>query len=366
MRRLSTTIRTISSVLLLSITLCGTSAAQTAGDPLDAGAKADAEAAGFFTKGKAAFTAQKYDDAYRAFQEAWARKKTYDIAGNLAQVELKLGKLRDAAEHLQHAVKNFPLSGDQNQKAVMQKHLEQARGKFHALTLDIPIPGAQIYIDGILVGTAPHDPFFLDAGTVDKPLRQTIEVKHPGYEVWRGGTVSLAGSQEYKRVDLKPIAEAPSKPVAAVPPVPLDSPKEAEQPQTPQEESKLPVRKIVLGVGGAVTLIGIGAGIGTIVAASGKHAEANRIGEELQTSDGAYPCGAGQPSRNDSACNNIAMLDEQRRTFRGVAIATFILGGAAAVGTGLYAFWPRKASSSQSASATPLLGPGWVGVGGNF
>jgi hypothetical protein len=344
----------------MSIALSGTSAAQAV-SPLDAGAKADTEAADFFAKGKAAFAAQRFEEAYKAFQEAWARKKTFDTAGNLAQVDLKLGKLRDAAEHLQYAVKNFPLSGDQKPKAVMQKHLEETRSKLHTLTLDIKVPGAEIYIDGVLVGTSPHDAFFLDAGTLDQPIRRTIDVKHPGYEVWRGKALSLAGSQEYHRVDLKPIAAVPAKEATAQPPI---APQQAEglQPEQPQPlpESKVPVRKIVIGAGIGVTAALFSTGVAFTIVSNQHASDADALREKTRKAVGSEACPT--PGHGSPACEELLALGKEERSSGNIAFYTFISGGLIGGGTLVYALVKPKASKVSGVQVVPVVSAGGTGV----
>ena len=61
-----------------------------------------------FDQAQAAFAKGDKQGAYEAYKAAWALQKSYDIAGNLGNVELKLGMHRDAAEHLAFALDDFP------------------------------------------------------------------------------------------------------------------------------------------------------------------------------------------------------------------------------------------------------------------
>src|SRR4051812_30525864 len=61
----------------------------------DAGQSADQ----LFQKGRALYQSGKIQPARDALAAAWALKKSYDIAANLATAELELGMARDAAEH---------------------------------------------------------------------------------------------------------------------------------------------------------------------------------------------------------------------------------------------------------------------------
>src|SRR4051794_15541067 len=101
--------------LLLGLTAAMVAGPSFAEPPptLSASAKAQAaaeDAEAFSTMGKAASAAGKIDEAYVLYQAAWILKQTHDISGNLAQVEMKLGKKRDAAEHLAFTLGHFPSS----------------------------------------------------------------------------------------------------------------------------------------------------------------------------------------------------------------------------------------------------------------
>src|SRR5450432_3751077 len=59
-------------------------------------------------QGSAEYSKQHWEAARASFQKAWELKRHYAIAANLADVELKLGRYREAAEHLEYALANLP------------------------------------------------------------------------------------------------------------------------------------------------------------------------------------------------------------------------------------------------------------------
>jgi len=54
-------------------------------------------------------------DGYDAYRKAWDLKQSSDIRRNLGNVEVELGKPRDAAEHLSYCLKRFPSTGSAEQ-----------------------------------------------------------------------------------------------------------------------------------------------------------------------------------------------------------------------------------------------------------
>src|SRR5271168_2244413 len=99
------------------------------GYPLDAYAgpttSVAAQVVQLFDQAQDAFAKGDKQGAYNAYRAAWALQKSYDIAGNLGNVELKLGKYRDAAEHLAFSLENFPPTGEEAQQKAMEKRLAE-------------------------------------------------------------------------------------------------------------------------------------------------------------------------------------------------------------------------------------------------
>src|ERR1700687_6037278 len=71
--------------------------------PLPTAVAAAARARALHVEGARLFELGKYDQAYVAFLAAWALKKHPQIAANLGDCEVKIGKYRDAAEHFAFA-----------------------------------------------------------------------------------------------------------------------------------------------------------------------------------------------------------------------------------------------------------------------
>jgi len=181
------------------------------GDPASAAQMADAKR--LFDEGQQAYQRNDFPAAEAAFEASYKLSPTYDTATNLGMTEMKQGKWREAAEHLDAGLRAFPVSESVERRQKVEAMLIECKLKLVTLRLNVNVPGAKVEINGESAGTCPlPGDVYADPGTV------TIKVSMPGYE---------------------------------------------EQVITVQGTSRL-AKAIVLGIAGAG---GIGAGIGLIVAA---------------------------------------------------------------------------------------------------
>ncbi len=128
-------------------------------------------------QGTAALEAGEHEDARSSFQAAWKQRKTHDVAANLAQAEIVLGKHRDAAEHLAFALRAFPVSGKAAVRKQIEEMLAEEKKQVVTLVVRVDVDKADVSVQGRAAGTAPiTEELFADAGTV------TVEAGAPGYE----------------------------------------------------------------------------------------------------------------------------------------------------------------------------------------
>jgi tetratricopeptide (TPR) repeat protein len=145
--------------LLVAATLCMSARALADGPKPGAtpAAPASAKAAPdradeLFEQGAAAYDAGRLPEAQTKLEQAWALKKTHDIAGNLGVVELKLGKYPQAAEHLAWALQHFPPTEADQAKRGFEKQLAKARAEVGALRVRVSVDGAEVTVNGRAVG----------------------------------------------------------------------------------------------------------------------------------------------------------------------------------------------------------------------
>ncbi len=115
----------------------------------------NARADEYFRQGKAFVKEDRWEEARRAYLAGYKIKRGYDIAGNLGNVELELGLARDAAEHLAYCIKSFPATGTASQLAYVKGRFEEARQKVSALSIQVNVDGAEVFVDGRSIGRSP-------------------------------------------------------------------------------------------------------------------------------------------------------------------------------------------------------------------
>jgi hypothetical protein len=291
------------------------------------------EAAKLFHQGSAAYDAGRYEDALRAWSAAWDLHRTFDIAGNLAQVELKLGRKRDAAEHLTYALRNFPPSAKATVRAEMEARLEAIKKDIPSVRVRVNVPEAEVLVDGRVVGRAPlSDAIYVEPG------KHLIAARHAGHTGAQQEVELAAGNTEDVQLTL----------VAA----PVDQPGLPPDDGRPRTNTGLLVGGIALAAAGLATGI-----VGTVVSSGAASDEA-----DLQGPLDAQGISSCLIPANEVACTDRDDARDRKKTFRGVAIAGFAVAGAAAIATVVYvATRPKPRAVTEGKRLTPNA---WVGPRG--
>jgi hypothetical protein len=170
-------------------------------------------------------------EAEELYQQAWAVKPSYDIAGNLAVAEMKDGKHCEAAKHLVFALRYFPVSARQEPRERLLKLIATERTHVVMLLVDVTPAGAEVLVDDTSVGNVPlRDELFVEPG----PRR--IRARYNGYVTAEASVTGEAGTAW--RVSLTLEREPPPRPAprlpAVVPP--------------PEPSGDWPIRLVVVGV----------------------------------------------------------------------------------------------------------------------
>ena len=320
--------------------------------PAPAGAPApdaDEQAARWLKVGNAAFKAGDFAGAEKAYREAFAVKKGYDIAGNLGTAELAQGKLREAAQHLAFTLRLFPITGEPAVHDQMQKAYDQCRRAVGAVRVKLDVKGAEVLVDGAPAGEAPLlDPVFVDPG------EHVLEARLDGY----------TGAAQRVTVDKGGEAEV----VLVLTPIPRSV-------TTVVREVQARRRSLAPGLALAgVAVIGVGGGVGFLSASSSKKTEAESARTTLLAAH--QSCVSGAPNfAGQQSCSALASKFKADDTFHDAAVGAFIVGGAAAVGTAVYFLWPAKRPGPTAQGAlrgihvTPVIaGPkdGGILLSGSF
>lgn len=331
--------------LLAAATLLGAPLPSHAGEPTPAPQSADAEAAKWLSLGNKAFKEGKFDEAEKAYRQAFAVKKVYDIAGNLAMAEFAQGKTRDAAEHLAFALRSFPVTGEPAQREQMQKAYDQSRASVSALEVSVLPKGALVSVDGKPAGEAPLlDPVFVEPG------KHTVKATLEGYRENSKSVDTQKGQSQ--RVSLE-LSALPKQVVTVTTPA-----------QPAPKRSPLPT--FVAGGAAVASFIVGGALLGV---SSGK---ASDVSDQATAIGGARKsCVSTAVNYDQAACTTLENTARSADTLHNAGVAMFVVGGVAAAGALTWLLLPApkpKATATITLHPAPVLGPGQGGllVSGSF
>ena len=305
----------------IAVALC-VSASTIAGLPSVAAADAVDDA---FARGQRLAEEGKIAEAEAAFEEAWAGRKSWDIAGNLGLMEAELGKWEESAEHLDYAVTHIGGLAKPSQKKALNERFELAKSKVGRVSVnsgrvvDVKV-GARIQRSDL--------PLYLSPGT------HKLECSEEGYESTTVDVTVVGGQTQ------KVVIELTKKPGGTVGPV-----------VPPLEEPRPSWPGWLLGGVGLATA-GVGAGLLGVGQAGVADAEAT--GDAIEAEGGQCPANGG----GDERCVSLAEDVETAGTLSTGGIVMLIAGGALLIGGVIYLVLP-----DEKAGPTVGLIP-WVGHDG--
>jgi hypothetical protein len=160
------------------------------------------KARALYADGLRAYEQAHFADAHAAFLAAWALEKHYSIACNLGDVEMRLARHREAAQHLRTCAGGMANDPKKTaaEKAETAALLAGARGKLLTVRVRPSVP-AEVRADGQVTGDAE---VFLDAG------KHSFEARADGYEVARTEIEGREGETRDVALELKKIASVPA------------------------------------------------------------------------------------------------------------------------------------------------------------
>lgn len=314
-------------------TFCvGSASGQTQLDVAPVASKDESLADRYFFEGKARAAEQHWEQAYQLFEKAWELKPSHDIAGNLGQVALKLGRYKKAATFLDRCLRLFPPTGNADQRAQIQSLYETARSHVAAVRLHVvPQPG-ELLLDRVTVigKVSEHtEPVFVDPGT------HVVQIRRDGRIVVEQAFVAVENAVQ--DLTLAPV-DASSTSAGAAAQLPALRSKSSVQSSrslpspTPEQRSKLP---ILLGA-----TVAVGAFVTAAIfihSANNEVSTANNLGKGL--GNGKNECVSLNP-QNAEACENLREANVRADSRYNWGHAMLGLGAAALVATGTYVFWP--------------------------
>ncbi|WP_437869906.1 PEGA domain-containing protein [Sorangium sp. So ce363] len=289
-----------------------------------------------YEEGRQAAAAGKWADAHASFLAAWAIKPHYQIASNLGVTCLKLGRNREAAEYLTRYLREAPATKVKERQSA-EGSLKEALAKIASVTVQVAPAGAEVTVDGAVVGKAPLlDPVFLDPG------KHEIGAKLEGHAPAMRPIATVAGSTETVVLKLERTPSAPFEGSVGTPIPPMS------------EAPRNKVRTTVLLGGGIAAGAGVAAGVVLTVLANGRAGDAETLRQELiRDGDGSALC----PDINPPKCAELKDTVFAKVDLTNSAFWSFVAGGAIGVGTLVYGLVTmRPAASPPIVQVVPFVG----------
>lgn len=277
-----------------------------------------------YMEGLGALEKSQWADAHASFLAAWRIKPQYQIASNLGLSEVKLGKYRDAAEHLTYYMREAPAKKVQ-ERLRAKVLLDEALAKVATVKLIVVPAGADVLVNGASIGRAPLlDPIFVEPGAC------VVEARLEGHDTIKRPIAATAGSAQ----DLE---------------LHLEKPKVTGLPVAPSPDG--PNSKILI-AGGVTAGVALGAGLVFTFLANGKASSASEKLTSLEAQGGDKACLAQSFA---SACGELHGLRQDAATFGNVAVWSFIGAGVVGAGTLVYALATPRRQKEPSLQAVPLV-----------
>ena len=296
------------------------------------GAKGDAvtdKARELHKEGDALYEKGDFARARAAYLGAWLLKKHWQIALNLGDVEVRLGLYRDAAEHLAFYLRESAKEEPPPPEA--RKLYDQARASVGTLEITSSAAGAEIAVDGKVVGVTPlADPVFVEPGEHTVEVRQAADFVTKVLTVKRGETGSFVMNPGAKAAELEP------------------RPPDCQRQEEPPRRSLIPVY-----AGAGATAVALGTGVVLMLLSNGASGDVDvQMGSILQ--DGGQ-C-IEPPSGFAKRCAELHETGRGPATLGDGARVAYLASGALAVATVVVALWPRPpAAAARQVRVLPEL-----------
>jgi hypothetical protein len=317
---------------------------------------------GLVKQGTTEYARHNWEAARAAFLKAWDLKQHYAIAGSLADVEMKLGRYREAAEHLKYAIANLPPE-HADKRAEADASLKECRAHLASVRVSVSGPLVLVKLDGQALPYASlHDEVLLEPGP------HKLEATQEGYQTSMREFVAVAGEAREMQLELAPQAQPPRLDSANAAHVTAVAPS-ASTPDS-AKASHTSARTWALIGGGAATVVAAGLGTYFTLHYFSLRSDASQL--LAQTEAEGSPalvakheqCQPGAPMR-PTACDQLAHALDSRVTAANLSNASWLAAGvlgAATVTT--YLLWPTNGNRGANKNAHVSIAPWLVGARG--
>jgi tetratricopeptide (TPR) repeat protein len=130
-----------------------------------------------YQRGVAAFKANRFSEAGTEFRTAYETLPAYAVLYNIGQVDVALGDAVGAVDAFEKYLKDGGNAVTKERRRAVQTELEKQRARIGTIALRVQPEGAEIRVDGKLIGKAPlGEPLRLTEG------KRAIVVIAPGFD----------------------------------------------------------------------------------------------------------------------------------------------------------------------------------------
>jgi hypothetical protein len=290
------------------------------------------EARELYRKGMTRFRNEQYAQARASFLAAWSLEPHWSLALALGDCALKMNRPRDAAQHLSFALRGMPKSHPS--RAPARQAFDDVRKRVATLQVDVDRAGAEVFLDGIRIGTSPlEEPTFLEPG------RRTIEARFPDRDPAVVTLDAVAGATHPVRLQLE----------VATPDGSTRTPNP--EPSTPREEPASNTKNVVLWTGLGLGVAAAGVGLVYTMKASTASDDISSLQGRIDRELGPAGC-AGS---TNAICSDLdARFDDKNDASSRAAIGWIASGVLLGATTVVYFAWPEE---RREVALLPVIGP---------
>ena len=311
-------------------------------------------------EGREEYSRQHWEAARIAFLKAWNINPHYAIAGSLADVELKLGRYREAAAYLRYALANLPPERAEK-RSEAEARLKECRVHLSAVRVLPSVAEATVRLDGSEVPAEA-----LGEELLIEPGRHRLEAEKSGFVGASHQFTSAAGEAREIKLELTP-QPAPS----SAPPVHDIRAESSDSAAGARPASNSSPSTWILVGGGAATVVALGIGTYFAVRESSYRGDVNEL-LSLANAQGSPAAAAANgvcrddaPMRPAETCESLQQANDSRVHAARAANAAFITAGALAVATVVtYLIWPARHGEPSALHARVTVAPSFVGIRG--
>ncbi len=303
--------------------------------------KDESEADQQFFEAKQKAGEQKWVEALRLFERAWNLKPSYDIAGNLGQVALKLGLYTKAATYLDQCLHLFPATGSTAQRSQVESLFREASAHVAAAHFMLISNSGDLVLDRVVELGSARDPL----GTVYvNPGTHIVQIRQDGKVVVEQSFLAVANASQQVHVG---IAENPTP---ASPPQPgADSAAATSVGSRPSGSSSDGEARSAVPIilGASFSAASFIAAAALLNSAKNSMDQSDALKHQISPNNQSSTC------RDNTSADCKQLIDALERADRRYnwSHVTLGVGAVSLVATLVYGFWPVKRSHSLMKSS---------------